>query len=135
MQYNIFQVMDEQGVKKHKGGCHCGQVRFEVIAPSQVTAVECSCGTCTKRQSRYFAVSTDQFRLLKGHGQLSTFGPLHAKHPFCTTCGVQSFFIPSAGQDDFVGVMPHCLDPGTMKKVKTEKRSSKKSALSRGSSK
>jgi len=125
MQYNIFQM--DGGQKKHKGGCHCGRVRFEVIAPSQVTVIECSCDPCGKRQSRYFSVAADQFRLLKGHGELSTFGSAAARHSFCTTCGVQSFVIPSGGDNDVVGVMPHCLDAGTMKKVKTEKRQEKPS--------
>ncbi|XP_037077760.1 centromere protein V-like [Pollicipes pollicipes] len=97
MHYNIFQMIEAQGLRKHKGGCHCGQVRFEVTAPVQVTVIECSCSACQKRQSRYFLVEADRFILLNGHGQLSTFGSSHQKHSFCSKCGVQSFFIPSSG--------------------------------------
>ncbi|XP_043196782.1 centromere protein V-like isoform X2 [Amphibalanus amphitrite] len=117
-----------EGVRKHKGGCHCGRVRFEVTAPTQVTVFECSCDICQKRQSRYFMVDAERFLLLQGHGDLSTFGSSEVKHSFCTTCGVQSFFIPSSGDNtDSVGIMPHCLDPGTLKKIKTKKRNPKKS--------
>ncbi|KAF0302627.1 Centromere protein V [Amphibalanus amphitrite] len=127
MRLRIVLRLDAEGKRKHKGGCDCGQVRYEVIAPTQVTAIECSCESCSKRQARYFPVPADQFRLVQGHGHLSTFGAGTARHSFCSTCGVQSFFIPAGGDNDVVGVMPHCLDPGTMKKVKTERRDASKS--------
>merc|ERR1712007_331930 len=100
---HLIQMME--GIRKHKGGCHCGRVRFEVTAPTQVTVFECSCASCQKRQSRYFMVEADKFLLLQGHGDLNTFGTSDVKHSFCNTCGIQSFFIPSAGgENDFVGI-------------------------------
>ena len=33
---------------KHTGGCHCGAVRFEVMADVQKGAGRCNCSICTK---------------------------------------------------------------------------------------
>jgi hypothetical protein len=27
----------------HTGGCHCGRVRFEVLAPPRLEVLECNC--------------------------------------------------------------------------------------------
>lgn len=48
-----------------------------------------------------------------------TFNTHQAKHTFCRVCGVQSFYTPRSNPDG-KGVMPHCLDPGTVEKVVTE---------------
>ncbi|KAG9339776.1 hypothetical protein JZ751_022442 [Albula glossodonta] len=42
-----------------------------------------------------------------------------AKHTFCKTCGVQSFYTPRSNPDGY-GVAPHCLDPGTVCSVTVE---------------
>lgn len=39
-----------------------------------------------------------------------------AKHTFCKTCGVQSFYTPRSNPDG-VGVTIHCVDPGTVEKI------------------
>ena len=31
----------------HRGGCHCGAIRFEVDAPAQIDATLCSCSICS----------------------------------------------------------------------------------------
>jgi len=33
---------------RHAGGCHCGRVRFEVMAPAQLELSECNCSICAK---------------------------------------------------------------------------------------
>jgi hypothetical protein len=33
---------------KHTGGCHCGRVTFEVIAPVVLKVSECNCSICSK---------------------------------------------------------------------------------------
>lgn len=48
-----------------------------------------------------------------------TFNTHAAKHLFCKTCGVQSFYKPRSNPDGY-GVMPHCLDEGTVEDVKIE---------------
>ena len=32
----------------HTGGCHCGRVRFEVIAPAKLEVADCNCSMCSK---------------------------------------------------------------------------------------
>jgi len=31
----------------HKGGCHCGKVRFEVTAPKDIAVTKCNCSIWT----------------------------------------------------------------------------------------
>lgn len=45
-----------------------------------------------------------------------TFGTHTAKHLFCKTCGVCSFYRPRSNPDG-VGVTVHCLDEGTVEAV------------------
>lgn len=106
---------------KHTGGCHCGAVRYEVVAPSTLTVHDCNCSICTKKQNRHFIVPSSRFKLLKGHDSLTTytFNTHAAKHIFCKICGVQSFYIPRSNPDG-VAVMPHCLNEGTVQKVIVE---------------
>ena len=33
----------------HHGGCHCGQVRFEVLAPANIEVLDCNCSICAKK--------------------------------------------------------------------------------------
>ena len=35
----VFQMMDDDVC--HTGGCHCGAVRFRVLAPAVIKAVDC----------------------------------------------------------------------------------------------
>jgi len=35
-------------MKKHQGGCHCGRVRFEVLASSVINVSQCNCSICSK---------------------------------------------------------------------------------------
>ncbi|XP_042202951.1 centromere protein V-like [Homarus americanus] len=117
----------ESSMVRHEGGCHCGAVRFQVVAPHSLTVRDCSCSLCVKKQNKHFIVPFSQFKLLKGHDSLTTysFNTHAAKHNFCSTCGVQPFFIPSTDQSGY-GIAPHCLDDGTVKKIKYEKCEGKK---------
>ncbi|XP_066552291.1 centromere protein V [Amia ocellicauda] len=105
----------------HSGGCHCGTVRFEVRSCADLRVFNCNCSICTKKQNRHFIVPASQFKLLQGVDNLTTytFNTHNAKHTFCKTCGVQSFYCPRSNPDGF-GVAPHCLDPGTVRSVTVE---------------
>ena len=48
----------------HKGGCHCGAVRFEVIAPPSLVVWECNCTDCRMRRNLHFVVPKSQVRLI-----------------------------------------------------------------------
>ena len=51
------------------GGCHCGAVRFEVLAPDEIEAKECNCSICRKSGYLHLIVEQERFRLDRGRGQ------------------------------------------------------------------
>ncbi len=102
----------------HSGGCHCGAVRFEVDAPTTLTASRCNCSICTKSGFVHLIVGQGAFRLLEGEDDLSTytFNTGVAKHRFCKICGVKPFYTPRSHPDG-ISVNVNCLDPGTYDSV------------------
>ncbi|XP_057300197.1 centromere protein V-like [Hydractinia symbiolongicarpus] len=103
----------------HHGGCHCGKIKYQVVASSILECVNCNCSVCYKKQNIHFIVPKDNFKLLQGKDDITTytFNTHQAKHTFCKVCGVQSFYFPRSNPDG-VGVMPHCLDQDTVKEIK-----------------
>jgi hypothetical protein len=99
----------------HRGGCHCGRVRFEVTAPASPVVLECNCTICTKSGYLHLVVPVDRFRLVCGteHLETYTFNTRTAQHLFCRTCGVKSFYVPRADPWSR-SVNARCLDPGTI---------------------
>jgi len=102
----------------HKGGCHCGRVRFEVDAPAVIEATDCNCSICRKAGFLHLIVADSGFRLLQGEDSLSTytFNTGVAKHYFCGHCGVKSFYIPRSHPHG-VSVNVHCLDGETVEAI------------------
>ena len=100
---------------KHTGGCHCGRVRFEIVAPAQISVSECNCSMCSKAGYLHLVVPADRFTLLSGRDALSTytFNTGTAKHHFCSVCGVKSFYVPRSHPDGY-SVNARCLDEGTL---------------------
>lgn len=98
----------------HTGGCHCGRVRFEVRAPAQLPITECNCSMCAKSGYLHLIVTAADFTLLQGHEDLTeyTFNTGAAKHRFCKTCGIKSFYVPRSHPDGF-SINARCLDVGT----------------------
>ena len=107
---------------KHSGGCHCGRVRFEVLAPAEIDASECNCSICSKSGYLHLIVPKSKFRLLRGEEYLSTytFNTGVAKHLFCNICGVKSFYVPRSNPDGY-SINVRCLDPGSIEKVRITK--------------
>jgi hypothetical protein len=99
----------------HRGGCHCGRVRFEVDAPAALEVVDCNCSICAKSGFLHLIVPQSRFRLLQGSDALSDyrFGTGVARHLFCRVCGVKSFYVPRSNPDG-IDVNVRCLDPGTV---------------------
>mmetsp|Transcript_2247 Transcript_2247/g.3633 ORF Transcript_2247/g.3633 Transcript_2247/m.3633 type:complete len:147 (+) Transcript_2247:33-473(+) len=103
------------------GGCHCQSVRFEVQVPGpqglvHLVAWDCNCSICKMKRNVHFVVPEACFKLVKGseEGQITTYtyNTKVAKHCFCATCGVQSYYRPRSNPDGFA-VTLHCLDePG-----------------------
>jgi hypothetical protein len=107
----------EQEVQ-HRGACHCGRVRFEVNAAADIDALECNCSICNKSGFLHLIVPRSRFRLLQGSADLVTyiFNTGVAKHLFCRTCGIKSFYIPRSNPDGY-SVNVRCLDPATIRQV------------------
>ena len=102
----------------HKGGCHCGRVRFEVVAPATLEVSDCNCSICSKSGYLHLIVRADRFKLVSGSEVLTTysFNTHTAKHLFCSICGIKSFYVPRSHPDGF-SINARCLDPGTVEKI------------------
>ena len=105
----------------HRGGCHCGAVRFEVRAPARVTVQRCNCSICAKTAFLHLIVPGADFRLVRGDEALTTytFNTGVARHLFCATCGVKSFYVPRSNPDGW-SVNLRCLDAGTVEHARIE---------------
>jgi hypothetical protein len=99
----------------HRGGCHCGRVRFEVQAAADIEALDCNCSICRMTGFLHLIVPASRFRLLSGEDVLVeyTFNTGAAKHRFCRHCGIKAFYIPRSHPDG-VDVNVRCLDPGSV---------------------
>jgi hypothetical protein len=105
-------------MRTHTGGCHCGRVRFEVIAPASIDVSECDCSICSKCGYLHLIVPAERFKLLCGGDALSTyaFNTQVAKHFFCATCGVKSFYIPRSHPAG-ISVNARCIDGGSIESM------------------
>lgn len=102
----------------HAGGCHCGRVRFEVLAPAALQVLECDCSICSKAGYLHLLVPVARFKLLSGEQALATytFNTRTAEHRFCTVCGVKSFYVPRADPWSR-SVNARCLDAGSVQSM------------------
>ncbi|MGI9323759.1 MAG: GFA family protein [Pseudomonadales bacterium] len=98
-------------VKTLSGGCHCGQVRFQLSTEWPVHVFECNCSICEAVGFLHLFVSSDEFTLLTPWEALTTytFNTGVAQHWFCKTCGVKSFYRPRSHPDG-ISVNARCLD-------------------------
>lgn len=115
--------MENATEKKHTGGCHCGEVRFEVtVDPS--SAARCNCSICLKVGALAAIVKPSAFQLLTEESKLSAYewGGKTARRFFCKSCGIHCFgrgFLEQVG-GNYVSVNLNCLDefdPATVKPV------------------
>lgn len=99
----------------HRGGCHCGRVRFEVDAPATLDVLDCNCSMCRMTGFLHLIVSDSRFRPLSGSEDLTEyrFNTGTARHLFCRHCGVKAFYVPRSHPDGW-SVNARCLDPGTV---------------------
>jgi hypothetical protein len=97
--------------KTFAGGCHCGAVRFEVRLDTGMAAHACNCSICSKLAYVHLIAPKRDFKLLKGKDALGeyTFNTGIAKHMFCKTCGVKSFYRPRSNPNCW-SVNLRCLD-------------------------
>jgi hypothetical protein len=109
------------GLVRHRGGCHCGRVRFEVEAPAAIEGLECNCSICAMTGFQHLIVPAARFRLLAGADSLVsyTFNTGTARHLFCSVCGVKSFYVPRSNPDGY-SVNIRCLSPERVASVTLE---------------
>lgn len=97
-------------MKTMQGGCHCGRVRFKVTADlTRVTY--CNCSICSKKGFLHLIVPPEQFELLSGQDDLTTytFNTGVAKHTFCKHCGIHAFYVPRSDPDK-IDVNVRCIE-------------------------
>lgn len=104
----------------HRGGCHCGRVRFEVQAPARLDVLDCNCSICRMSGFLHLIVPAERFKLVSGAEALTSyrFNTGTARHLFCSVCGVKSFYVPRSHPDGY-SVNLRCLDPGTVEDVRS----------------
>lgn len=105
----------------HRGGCHCGAVRYEVEAPARLRVLDCNCSLCRMTAFQHLIVPAARFRLLQGAELLSEyrFNTGTARHLFCRRCGVKSYYVPRSHPDGY-SVNVRCLDAGTVAGIDIE---------------
>ena len=59
-------------MKTMQGGCHCGRVRFKVTADLDRVSY-CNCSICSKKGFLHLIVPPEQFELLSGKDDLTTY--------------------------------------------------------------
>ena len=100
-----------------RGGCHCGDVRFEADGAIEWAEV-CNCSICTLKAYVHWYVPRACFRLLTPPENLATyrFGTGVAKHHFCRRCGVASFYEPRSDPDK-IDVNLRCVEGVALERV------------------
>ena len=113
--------MNDMALVTHRGGCHCGRVRFEVDAPARIMVLDCNCSMCRMTAFQHLIVPASRFRLLQGVDSLTEyrFNTGVARHLFCKVCGVKSFYVPRSHPDGY-SVNLRCIEPGTIESVEMQ---------------
>ena len=85
------------------GGCHCGRVRFTVDFAVPPTLLDCNCSICARTGFLHLIVAAEDFRLVQGEDALIDyrFGTGTARHLFCATCSIKSFYVPRSHPDGY----------------------------------
>ena len=106
---------------QHRGGCHCGAVRYQFQAPARVRVQRCNCSMCSMTGYEHLIVPAADFRLMSGEDRLTTyrFNTGVAQHRFCSVCGIKSFYVPRSNPDGF-SISLRCVDAGTIEHVDYE---------------
>ena len=106
---------------KHHGGCHCGRIRFTVLAPEVIRVSQCNCSICYKSGYLGLIVPADKFTLRKGEEYLTEyrFNTATARHKFCSCCGIKSFYVPRSHPDG-ISVNARCIDAGTIQEMEVD---------------
>jgi hypothetical protein len=104
-------MLESKEPVRYRGGCHCGNVAYEVTGAIDCPVEECNCSICTKKAYIHWIVPRERFRLLTAWENLATytFNTHTAKHYFCPRCGVASFYIARSNPDK-IDVNLRCVE-------------------------
>lgn len=111
-------------ISTHKGGCHCGAVRYTVDIDPAAAAIACNCSICGRSGSYLQFAPLDKFTLEQGGENLTdyTFNKNVIHHLFCKTCGIKSF---ARGQKPdgtpMIAINVRCLDDVDANEIPTHK--------------
>lgn len=96
-------VTSSEDMQVVDGGCHCGAVRFTVTVPGKIVVQRCNCSICSTSGFVHYIVPEQRFRLVRGEASLTEyrFNTGQARHLFCGTCGVKSFYVPRSNPDGY----------------------------------
>ncbi len=102
---------DLNNIVSYQGYCHCKNVQFTVKAPKLLTVWICNCSICDMKKNYHFIVNCKNFHVDRGQDNITeyTFNTGVAKHKFCKTCGICSFYHPRSNPDG-IAVTLSCLD-------------------------
>lgn len=97
----------------HRGGCHCGAVRYEVNGPLR-PVVFCHCRQCRRIHGHFAAYSAAQeesVTLAESRGLGWYSASPHARRGFCRECGASLFWNPLG--TDYISIAAGTLDEPT----------------------
>ena len=109
--------------KTYTGGCQCGKVRYEAQADIG-DVIACNCSRCRKLGSLLTAVAKSDFQLRSDEKDMTDyqFNKRTIHHPFCKTCGIQSFaYGKGPGGQEMVMLNVRCLDGVDAEQFKVKK--------------
>lgn len=111
-------------VETHKGGCHCGAVRYEAKVDLGAPVISCNCSMCGRSGTFLTFVPAAQFTLLSGESSLTDylFNKEKIHHLFCKVCGIKSF-ARGTNRDGspMVAINTRCLDDVDLEALKINK--------------
>jgi hypothetical protein len=80
-------------IATHRGGCHCGAIRYELSIDLGAGATRCNCTICTKLGALSINVAPGALRSLTPEDDLAFYewGGKVARRYFCKVCGIHTF--------------------------------------------
>jgi hypothetical protein len=103
----------------YTGGCHCGQVRYQVRLDLQRPVIACNCSMCGRSGTLLSFVGANDFTLLSGDDVLTDYLFNHhvIHHLFCSVCGIKSFARGMNKDQPMVAINTRCLDGVDVEKL------------------
>ena len=116
--------MNKSELKTYSGGCHCGNVRYDVKLDLGGPVIACNCSMCGRGGTLLTFVPVPQFTLRSGEEQLTEymFNKHRIQHLFCRNCGIKSF-ARGTGPDGsaMVAINARCLDDVNVDQLNVQK--------------